>query len=390
MKRPQVPICVFLILLVGLSRPPAISQDSNVDSGYILYHFKGKLLRDSKWGPIADLQRALFGGLTDCGQAVIGVPDGLYGKVTQSGLMQLLSCPKFADLSVPANDPLHGAVHTALWQRLSPGDPLPTVHQRAFALSLTHEATDYDRVEWNYGTDDDKSALTWGPYGATVGWGNEVRSILKILHERDPQLLPRLFGSEFSTLERLIQSEVEDGYELLKLVHADVERRKVWKEKLQELGATDLGRTTYDWYAFDSDRWISPNLQRFYSLVDDAASNATEIDYAFFLDISMHASVSKSRIAAAKDAIAALGSELGRKLTPPERRRVIGQVWASKVKVRWRNDRIGRNVVFYIDGIGRSKLSEQEIMAWTKRSGRTAANFGLSDSRSYYPEFLGR
>ena len=83
-------------------------------------------------------------------------------------------------------------------------------------------------------------------------------------------------------------------------------------------------------------------------------------------------------------------SYLARSLTSAERRRVIGQVWAKKVNLRWRKDRMGRNVVFYIDRIRQDKLSEEEIDAWEKRTKRRASDFGISDSRKYYPDFLKR
>ncbi|MCP4051026.1 MAG: hypothetical protein GY730_10010, partial [bacterium] len=75
--------------------------------------------------------------------------------------------------------------------------PKLTVHERAFSIILLHEGTDYDCTEWNYGTGDDKSALTWGPYGATVGWKNEVRGILKIIHNNNSELLMKTFDKEF-------------------------------------------------------------------------------------------------------------------------------------------------------------------------------------------------
>ena len=387
-KRAQTFTFILFILLCWIASQPAHGQDSDIDSSFVLYHYKGKLLRDSKWGKIVVFQRALSEGLQACGKDGIGTADGVFGNGTQKGLMRLLSCPEFEDLAVVSDHPLHGTVHSVLWKRLLPNTPLPTVHQRAFALSLTHEATDYDRVEWNYGTDDDKSALTWGPYGATVGWGNEVRNILKRIHDDDPELLKDLFGSEFSTAERLMQEDAKKGYKLLKPVHADRQRRQLWKKRLQTLGGTDKGREAYDWFAFGSGKWITPNLRRFYSLIPNAESMATEVDFAFFLDIAMHAGVSKKRIEEARKALDAKQEELAHSLTPSERRRVIGQVWAKMVNPRWRKDRMGRNVVFYVDGIGGDKLSEEEIDAWKKRTGRRASNFGLSDSRKYYPDFL--
>jgi hypothetical protein len=54
----------------------------------------------------------------------------------------------------------------------------------------------------------------------------------------------------------------------------------------------------------------------------------------------------------------------------------------------WKKGRMGRNVVFYIDGIGQENLTEAEDDAWQKRTGRRASDYGLSDIRKFYPNFL--
>ncbi|RQW07759.1 hypothetical protein EH222_06615 [candidate division KSB1 bacterium] len=298
--------------------------------------------------------------------------------------MELLSCPGYDEF---ANHPLLGAVHSQLWQKVVPTSPTPSVHQRAFALLLSHEGTDYDRVEWNYGTDDDKSALTWGPYGATVGWGNEVRGILRMVHDDDAGLLRDIFSADFVIVENLIHSEPEDGYQLLKAIYENNETRQSWKKKLQDLGQTAEGRTFYELYAFQTDEWLVPNFRKLYRLIPDAALNATEIDYAFFLDIGAHTSVGSDRIADAQSALDSEEEALERPLASFERRRIIGQFFAQQVNQRWRHDRMGRNVVFYVDGFGET-LSSEELDAWRNRTGRRASSYGLSDERIYYPPFL--
>lgn len=379
------------IMLLGFwalaSLSPLFAQNADLENSLILYKYEGKSMKDSQWGKITEFQQALSAHLRDCGKPGLGA-DGTWGNGTQKGLQNLLSCSGFADLAVSPDHPLHGALHTALWKRLLPERPAPTVHERAFALSLTHEATDYDRVEWNYGTDDDKSALTWGPYGATVGWGNEVRAVLKRLHENQGDLLKNTFGEEYAIVEKLITSEAKSGYALMKEVHNDPTQRDQFKKKLQALGATAEARAAYDWYAFEGGQWLKPNLKRLYSLIPEAAATATEIDYALFLDLGMHAGVGQDRIDKVSKAITAKEQELGRPLSPAERRQAIGEAFVAAINPRWREDRRGRNVVFYVDGIERTNLSEAEISAWNKRSGRKASNFGLSDSRKYYPAFL--
>jgi hypothetical protein len=155
-------------------------------------------------------------------------------------------------------------------------------------------------------------------------------------------LLQNLFGDEFSTMSNLMIQNSGEGYDLLKPVYLDEQRRQVWKEKLQALGTLEPGREAYDWYAFHSDEWLKPNLRRLYRLIPDALSEATEIDYAFFLDLGAHSSITQRRIADAKAAIEAERTKIGRPLSPAERRRVIGQYFAEQVIRKWRKDRMAQ------------------------------------------------
>jgi hypothetical protein len=125
---------------------------------------------------------------------------------------------------LPETDPRFGAISFEVWDRLMSSVSTPTVLERAFVISLSHEGTDYDRAEWILGTSDQKSVLTWGPYGATVGHGREVQAVLRRVSETDDQLLAQVFGSEFAVLEQLLDGE--DGENLLEPVHQDVARRK--------------------------------------------------------------------------------------------------------------------------------------------------------------------
>lgn len=352
----------------------------------VFYRYDGVLLGDSKWGRIADFQRALDLALLSCGKPGIGGADGKFGNRTRDGIVRLLNCASFADLTLAPDHPQYGAIDSALWKRLLPNSAPPTIPERAFALSLTHEATDYDRIEWNYGTADDASALTWGPYGATVGYGHEVRAILKKLQADEPKLLKDAFGEELSTLHQLLASTGEQGYAVLKPVYADQRRRTTWRRALAAVGATDAGRRAYEWYAFESGRWLTPNLRRLYALLPDDARAATEVDYAFFLDLAIQCSVTQERIQAARAAIEWEESRLRRSMTPAERRRTIGRVWSDAVG-RWSRDRMGRNVVFYVDAM-RQSLASDELSAWKWRTGRAASQYGLSDDRIYVPAFL--
>jgi hypothetical protein len=267
-----------------------------------------------------------------------------------------------------------------------PNASLPSVHERAFVLSLTHEGTDYDRVEWNYGTSDDKSALTWGPYGATAGWGNEIRGIFKKIQQNDQNLLKDTFAEEFPKVSELLEKDQSQGYQVLKPVWNAPVRRRIWKDKFKELSAQKAAREAYEWYAFQSNEWLKPAFRRLYKLIPEAQTKATEVDYAFFLDLAMHMSITERRIEVAKQAIANKERALGREVNPAERRQIVS---LNMIPSAQRQDRLGRNVVYYVDGVGVEELSQEERNAWKNRSGGLrASNCGLTDTRSYFPEFL--
>jgi hypothetical protein len=150
------------------------------------YRYAGQVLKDSRFGKIAAFKQALSSSLVQHGQIGITV-DGRYGKQTHDAIVRTCELPDFAELKVPERDPHFGAISTPLWNRLMCAGSAPTVHERAFVISLSHEGTDYDKAEWNLGTPDHASVLTWGPYGATVGHGAEVQAILGRVQQRDNQ-----------------------------------------------------------------------------------------------------------------------------------------------------------------------------------------------------------
>src|SRR5262249_15384864 len=171
------------------------------------------------------LQQTLSVELTTRGQEGV-VSDGAYGKRTHGGIARLCDLADFRDLKVPESDPHFGAISFSIWDRLMPAVSPPTIHERAFVISLSHEGTDYDHAEWNFGTSDQESVLTWGPYGATVGHGGEVQAILRRVAGIDSRLVPEAFGNDSLVVKQLLDGK--NGEELLQPVHADLARRERW------------------------------------------------------------------------------------------------------------------------------------------------------------------
>ena len=90
-------IAGFLLLFILIN--PGLSQQIDINTSIVLYHYTGKILRDSNWGKIPLLQRALSENLKKCGKSEIK-PDGVFGKKTREGIYDLLSCDEFKDLYV--------------------------------------------------------------------------------------------------------------------------------------------------------------------------------------------------------------------------------------------------------------------------------------------------
>ncbi|MBS1910388.1 MAG: hypothetical protein JST22_00240 [Bacteroidetes bacterium] len=349
--------------------------------GTELYRYADVPIRDSRWGPIARLQAAINGRLRLLGADTM-VVDGIFGSATVHGLGKVAE--RFGMHTVLARDSLGIAAYyitAGLWRALLPDAP-PGVHERAFALTLTYEGTDYDRAEWNFGTDDDGSALTWGPYGATVGYGNEVRGILRLIHRNDSTMLPATFGAEFPLIDSLMRAKPGQGADLMHAAWRDSVRRAVIVDAFGALGRNAAARGLYDRYALEEGEWLRPAMRRLYGLIPDAATHATEVDYAFFLDLSVHMSVTNERITACRDSLAAFTRRERRDPRPEERRRIIARVMLPR-HAQW--DRLGRSVAYYIDAVGDRDLTHEERAAWMRRSRMRASQFGLSDMRLFLP-----
>jgi hypothetical protein len=373
---------ISLLPLAGSAQPQ--------DGGGTVVRFSGKPLR-AKYSVVGTFQEALNEALANCG--VLGIAaDGVLGRRTRDGMRRLSGCPGFAGFGLAEGQVNDGRVTAELWRKLT-GSPVPTVEMRAFVLWVTHEDTDFDTVQFNIRPDgtpqpnDPKSYITWGPYGATAGHGGEVQTILS-----DPRSGPPIracFGAELSSVEDLAAARQSGGdAEAQRLVRAAAvapTRRSAWLAGFACLGAEPEVRAAYQDHAFASGSWLAPGVRRLYGLVPDA--ERTEIDYAFFVDLTMHMSITEARVQAARDALEDAAPSGGR-LAPAERRRTIGQALVAALSNQV-EDRRGRNVVFYVDGIGEDGLSAQEARAWRNRTGLHASDFGLTDM-PFQPDWLRR
>ena len=340
--------------------------------------YRGKALSGSRWGLVGDLQHSMNAALEACGKSPLQL-DGIFGKNSREGLRRLASCPDFADLSMAEGEEHDGHVTVGIWTRLNENSPTPVAIGRAFVLWLTHEGTDYDVAEFNISSNgtpqpnDPKSFLTWGPYGATVGHGAEVQRILS-----SPELasvLASCFGTELTALQTLLPLRKEAARPLMTEIASTPARRSAWKAAFKCLGSEKLVRDAYERLAWGQD-WFMPNVRALAKIVTDSGSQVSETDFAMFVDIGMHMTVTNQRIQAVKTALAA--PNLPNPLSSAARRQAIGQALVATLSNQI-EDRRGRNVVYYVDGIGEANLSAAERQAWQTRSGLKASDLGLAD-----------
>lgn len=369
-----------LVLLLWCHAGVVSAQGSEA----VVVAYEGRLINSGKWGLVAQLQSALSKALAECGKPGVAA-DGLLGNDTRSGLRRLAACEGFSGFGIGRGQVSDGRVTVELWQALV-GEQAPDVLERSFTIWLSHEDTDYDRVEFNFTSGDDPSPhpvdpysyLTWGPYGATVGHGGEIQQILTAPVVRVQ--LRACFGErEMPKVEALLPLRKGDAGQLIQEIVRDATRRELWRGAFDCLGESEIVRQAYDQAAFGTgSTWVLSQMRKLYTLIPDSSEQATDIDFAFFVDIAMHASVGQERVEGIRAALQEEERQIGRALTAPERRRAIGNEFVRRINNdRQRRTRLGRNVTFYVDALS---LSEEERAAWSGYKGLKASQLGLTDA----------
>jgi hypothetical protein len=382
------------LLLVHLS--------SNAEQ--LLYQYNQWSINDSKYGPIALFQSQLKQKLKECGSSQTLTPDGAFGAGTKKAIIAVTECPDIKEGLADNSLAKQGAITDTLWRLIVKDQAAPDVSKRAAALKLTFEATDYDKMQWNFcqnrpiydpanGSDvcfsnDRASYITWGPHGATAGHGEEVQAILKLyLQGGDARkdIVKNAFGSEFVALERLLTLPKEatgkkDGPVEVYLcsIWMDNNRREAWRQGFKELGKqADLHETYRTLYA--ASNFDGGKVKVLFDIWKKApfALPVTELDLAFFIDRSAHMGISRKAL---ETSLTSLKKQYDGTWPPSPaviRRHVSNTVVPSNRK----EDRLGRDVAYYIGAIAYEDLSAKEQNAWNKRGKRDAVDAGLSDER---------
>lgn len=378
---------------------------SSLNAEQILYQYRTWSINGSKFGPIALFQAQLKQKLADCGSSQTLTPDGAFGPGTRKSIIAVTQCPDISAALGPESPARQGAITDVLWSLIVKEQAAPDVAKRAAALKLTFENTDYDQMQWNFcqnkpfydpgnGQDtcfsNDRIAfITWGPHGATAGHGAEVQGILHLYLQDDDvgreEIFNAAFGNEAKSVKRLLglkkdtRGTVDGPIEVyLCSIWTNRNRRELWREGFKKLGQQadiqDIYRKLYAAQNFDGGK-----VKRFYNAWRNSDYNlpVTELDHAFFIDRSAHMGISREALL---NSLAKLKSSYDGSWPPAPavvRRHVSNTVVPSNRK----QDRLGRDVAYYVAAIPFDSLSSKEQKAWKLRGARNAVDVGLSDNR---------
>jgi hypothetical protein len=358
----------------------------------VLYAYGEAALFDGKYGKVAELQTALRRELRRCRATVPPnfAADGRFGPATAQAIRQVVACPAVSSRIPSDSAARNGAVTARLWRALLPRSPAPDVAQRAQTLVLTYEATDYDNLEWNFCqsrprwtpedpakpcyTNDPRSYITWGPRGATAGHGREVQWVLWRVEQRNRNILPQAFGPEAADARRLLTLTDDSARRLLCSVFADNTRRAAWTEAFAKLGKVSLVRQMYDLHYLSqaSDGAKMAKLYRVWELLGLAP---TAVDDALFLDRATHSSIRDTPETYA-NRIQSWLTERSLPVAPAHARRAFSDAFPTSNQ---RQDRLGRDVAFFLDNFGPDQLTDAERAAWQQRGRLRASDAGLFD-----------
>lgn len=331
---------------------------------------------------------------------------GRIGRGTREAIAEALTCPELASA---AASPLarQGVITDDVWRAVMKTGDVPSARERAKAMVLSFEATDYaGPPEWNlcqdgvatsrtggfecFNSSDPCSYLTWGPRGATAGSGREIQLVLKQLAREEPELLQRLFGPEYAQLQRFYALRTTGrkgctGAVPMKVFLCAVwmapTRKATWDAAFARLGESARARDIYE-RLYSAAEFDGAKLRDFAELWQALGLYASEVDFAFFLDRATHlggppdkndqtTSTMKRCMTEQRGALSRHGAA----------RRCLGRLQPHRTQPQYR---LARDVAYYLDAYPEGELSKREIEAWSQYVPISAVlNLGLRDDRRY-------
>jgi len=326
----------MLVLMVLFVATNSLAEESVLFS---------KGAKTSKWGALGIVQSKL--GIKK---------DGDFGKNTEQAVRQF---------QINQNLPSTGQIDTVTWKTLT-GLNQPTVEERAKELTFALEGTDFDRWEWNYPYDErDRSGATWGPAGLTI-YDNEIQEVFKRIEQSDPNMLSSVFGNLYPIVKELTQKKGKEAKQYLKQQVYDIpSKRENWVKHIIELVDYDKARQVYTEFSKDN---FAPKMKALHK----AYPVETELDYAFYWDISVHTSGvnDKGRKARIDQRFASQPPT-----KPSEKRKIIGDIFTETLGNQYqKQSRHERNALF-VNGKG--------VVHGTRRD---CTVYGLADRPYQYQE----
>ncbi|MFZ4070688.1 MAG: hypothetical protein ACOYJ6_11355 [Caulobacterales bacterium] len=352
-----------------------------------------RAIAGSKWGFIGELQRGLNAHAAACNLAPLEVT-GLYGPATAAAVARAQVCLKG---KAAPDGALTDHAFTAITRQ-----PAPDALDRARLLTRMLEGSDYDTLAWNICVSyrgDRASVLTWGPYGRTLGWGGEMLATLKKI---DRAKLNAAFDAAGARgLDRLLALKTArelgvksthrypGAQKLMAGICAQKGQMKAWRDAFATLGADPEVRAIYDADAWGQASWFRKVVDRLADSWQAAGLTPSEVDYAFFIDRSIHMGWGSARFAAVDAALAtakARAAAAGETLTSAQARLAVAMAVRPSAHP---TDRLARDVVFLVDAeadlapaMGSAKgWPPGWRNLWAARARITAADVGLSDDR---------
>jgi hypothetical protein len=192
-----------------------------------------------------------------------------------------------------------------------------------------------------------------------------------------PKTIDDAFGSLANDVRKLPRLNKSSTRTFLCSIFADEASRAQWTQSFAKFGSTpavpEAYRRHYSSLASDGAK-----TQSFDTLYRKLGMKPTEIDYGFFLDRATHSSPLHDLDRAVKDIKTKLQSS-GGTITPANVRRTIAQVFQVSHQTE---DRLGRDVAYFMDATTVAGLTPRELAAWNTRGRLRASDAGLSDERS--------
>lgn len=350
------------------------------------------VIQDSKWGPIGRLQEAIDQRAEACGVDSIA-RDGRFSRATAEAARAIAAC-RGAGLSA---DDHHLTVEA--WQAIT-GQAPPDALARAQTLARTMEGGDYDRLEWNVCvkfTGDAGSVLTWGPYGKTLGWGGELLGVLRRLDRATVMGAFVAEGASGGDKLLALQTAKQLGEDsrhtypgaraLMESVCRQPGQMAAWDRAFARLGAMPEVQAAYEEAAWGDKAWFRHVVERLDKIWRKAGLEPTEVDFAFFLDRSIHMGWGEARFAAVRSALAeARACTAPGRFTNARARLVVADLVRAKARP---DDRLARDAMFLVDDEKELRQAMASSPTWPKnwkkiwktRTGIAASDVGLSDTR---------